>query len=154
MSEQNSRPVSRISISLPAELLQAVDRMVAERGYDSRSHAINEVLHAAIAEHDRDAGDQVMVGTISLFYDHSVAGLQKRLADLQHANIDEVISSLHVNLIRNQTLEVVLVQGPARTLQRVADEMITLRGVISGKLHLVASVMPPVHPMNDRSTIA
>ena len=149
MSEPSQKTVSRISISLPETLLQAVDRMVAERGYDSRSHAINEILHAAIAEHDRDRGDQVMVGTISLFYDHTVPGLQKRLADLQHASIDEVISSLHVNLIRHQTLEVVLVQGPARKLQRAADEMITLRGVISGRLHLVASVMPPVHPMNE-----
>ena len=149
MSELNPKPVSRISISLPEELLQGVDRMVLERGYESRSHAINEVLHAAIAEHDRDLGDQVMVGTISLFYDHAVPGLQKRLADIQYANIEEVISSLHVNLIRHQTLEVVLVQGPAEKLQKVADEMLTLRGVISGRLHLVASVMPPVHALND-----
>lgn len=147
MNDPVSKGTSRISISMPEHLMQAVDRMVAAQGADNRSHAICEILHAAIVEHESDLGEQVMVGTISLFYDHSVAGVQKRLADLQHDYIDEVISSLHVNLIRNQTLEVVLVQGPAAKLRRVADEITAVRGVISGKLHLVASVMPPVHPL-------
>jgi CopG family nickel-responsive transcriptional regulator len=88
-----------------------------------------------------------MVGTITLFYDNSVAGLQKKLADLQAQNIDEVISSLHVHLMGNQTLEVILVQGPPRELQRIADEMITLRGIISGRTDLVAAIIPQLHPL-------
>ena len=42
---------------------------------------------------------------------------------LQAENIDEVISSLHVHLMGNQTLEVILVQGPPGELQAIADEM-------------------------------
>jgi CopG family transcriptional regulator, nickel-responsive regulator len=38
------------------------------------------------------------------------------------------------------------VQGPVRTLQGIADELISRRGVISGKMHLVAALMPQVHP--------
>ena len=89
----------------------------------------------------------IMAGTITLLYDHSTRGLQKQLADLQHSYIDEVISSLHVHLMHNQTMEVILVQGPASTLQRVADEMITLRGVITGKMQLMAAVIPQLHPL-------
>jgi CopG family nickel-responsive transcriptional regulator len=87
-----------------------------------------------------------MVGTVTLFYDNSVAGLQKQLADLQFRHIDEVISSLHVHLMHNQTMEVILVQGPVGALQRVADEMISRRGVICGRMHLVAALIPPLHP--------
>ena len=90
-----------------------------------------------------------MVGIIALFYNNSVAGLQKQLADLQVCYIDEVISSLHVHLMNNQTMEVVLVQGPARKLQAIADEMTSRRGVISGKMHLVASLIPQIHPFID-----
>jgi CopG family transcriptional regulator, nickel-responsive regulator len=43
-------------------------------------------------------------------------------------------------------MEVILVQGPVKTLQSIADEMISRRGVISGKMHLVAALMPQVHP--------
>ena len=87
-----------------------------------------------------------MVGTVTLYYDNSAAGLQKQLADLKYRHIDEVISSLHVHLVHNQTMEVILMQGPVKTLQRIADEMISRRGVISGKMHLVASLIPQLHP--------
>jgi CopG family nickel-responsive transcriptional regulator len=87
-----------------------------------------------------------MVGTVTLVYDNSVPGLQKQLADLQARHIDEVISSLHVHLVRNQTMEVILVQGPVKTLQAIADQLISRRGVISGKMHLVAALIPQVHP--------
>lgn len=87
-----------------------------------------------------------MVGTITLFYDNKAAGLRERLAELQRDNIAEVISSLHVHLADNQTLEVVLVQGPAQTLQRIADELSTEKGVISGHLELAAALIPQVHP--------
>ena len=43
-------------------------------------------------------------------------------------------------------MEVILGQGPVKTLQSIADEMISRRGVISGKMHLVAALMPQMHP--------
>jgi CopG family nickel-responsive transcriptional regulator len=133
-------------MSLPYALLRELDRMVTERGFISRSQAIGDMLHQFLIEHKRERGDNLMVGTVTLVYDNAVAGLQKQLADLQQHHIDEVISSLHVHLMRNQTMEVILVQGPVRTLQQIADEMTATRGVISGKMHLVAALIPPLHP--------
>src|SRR5712691_5266220 len=144
-----SRPVSRISISLPEHLLSDLDRMVETRGFETRSQAVNDMLHKFLLEHKSDQGDDIMVGIVALFYNNAVPGLQKQLADLQFQYIDEVISSLHVHLMNNKTMEVVLVQGPARTLQMIADEMTSRRGVISGKIHLVASLIPQLHPFID-----
>jgi CopG family nickel-responsive transcriptional regulator len=153
-SQGRSHPVSRISISLPEKLLRDLDRMVKARGFDSRSQAINEMLHNTLLEHKNDLGDDVMVGIIALFYNNSVPGLQKQLADLQVRYIDEVISSLHIHLMNNQTMEVVLVQGPARRLQIITDEMTSRRGVISGRMHLVAALIPQVHPFIDKPKLA
>ncbi len=147
MSAPAKNLVSRISISLPEELQTELDIMVAERGFESRSQAIGDMIKHHLIEHKRRIGDEVMAGTITLLYDHSTRGLQKQLADLQHYYIDEVISSLHVYLMHNQTMEVILVQGPANTLQQIADEMITLRGVITGRMQLMGGVIPPVHPL-------
>ena len=146
IARQHNRPVSRISMSLPYALLKELDRMVSERGFISRSQAINDMLHQFLIEHKRERGDDIMIGTVTLVYDNSVPGLQKQLADLQSRHIDEVISSLHVHLVRNQTMEVILVQGPVKTLQAIADELISRRGVISGKMHLVAALIPQLHP--------
>jgi CopG family nickel-responsive transcriptional regulator len=138
--------VSRISISMPEELLHSLDAMVANRGFESRSQAVGAMIQDQLLEHQRQLGQQVMVGTITLLYDRSVRGLQSQLAELQASHIDEVISSLHVHLMNRQMLEVLLVQGPAARLQAIADAMTTLRGVLTGRLQLMAAAMPPVHP--------
>lgn len=144
------RPVSRISVSLPEDLVTDLDRMVSRRGFESRSQAIGEMINQQLAEHQQQLGEEVMVGTVTLFYDHSTRGLQTQLADLQHSYIEEVISSLHVHLEHSQTMEVILVQGPANKLQAIADEMITQRGVITGRLQLMAAVIPPLHSPRDK----
>jgi len=144
----DTRPglVTRISISMPEELLQELDHMVVGQGYESRSQAIGPMIHTQLLEYKRQLGDEVMVGTITLLYDRSVHGLQKQLADLQCNHIDEVISSLHVHLMGQQMMEVILVQGPASTLQAIANAMTTLRGVVTGSLQLMAATIPPLHP--------
>lgn len=146
--EPRNTPVARISVSMPEELLAELDSMVAARGFESRSQAISEMINLQLLEHKRKLGDEVMVGTITLLYDRSVRGLQKELADLQCDHIDEVISSLHVHLMGQQMMEVILVQGPAAKLQGIADRMTTLRGVVTGRLQLMAATMPPLHPLS------
>lgn len=145
MPPPRHKTVSRISISLAEELLIDLDLMVAHRGFESRSQAISDMINRQLVEHKRQTGNEVMAGTITLLYDHSTRGLQKQLADLQHQYIDAVISSLHVQLMHHQTMEVILVQGPVQRLQTIADEMITQRGVVSGRLQLLAAVIPQVH---------
>ncbi len=107
------------------------------------------MLHKFLLEHKHQVGDDVVVGIVTLFYNNSVPGLQKQLADLQFEHIDEVISSLHVHLMHNQTMEVILVQGPAHKLQLIADKMTSRRGVTSGNIHLVAALIPQLHPFTQ-----
>jgi CopG family nickel-responsive transcriptional regulator len=136
--------VSRISVSLQASLLEELDQMVTTRGYGSRSQAVSEMVNAELVEFKRNLGDEIMVGSITLHYNRTVPGLQKQIADLQYQHIDEVISSLHVQLSENQVMEVILVQGRAQHLQKIANEMTSRRGVISGRLQLLAAIMPPI----------
>lgn len=144
--------VSRISISLPESLLEGLDEMVSKRGFESRSQAICDMINLQINEHRAQQGDTVMTGTVNLVYNHSVPGLQKRLHDLQYEYIDEVISNLNVNLTHTNTLSVILVQGPANRLNMIADKMITLRGVVYGRLLLNADIIPPIHPLPPKRT--
>jgi CopG family nickel-responsive transcriptional regulator len=144
-ADKISSLVSRISVSLPPDLLAELDDMVERRGYNSRSQAIGEMVNYQLAEHKRALGDEVMAGTLTLLYNRGTRGLQGKLADLQYLHIAEVISSLHVHLSENQMLEVLLVQGPASALQAIADEMIALRGVVTGHLQLLTAVIPPLH---------
>ena len=138
--------VERISISMNPDLLLELDEMVSSRGYESRSQAISDMVNQQLVEHKRELGDEVMAGTITLFYDRGTRGLQRRLSDLQYDNIAEVISSLHVHLTEDKMMEVILVQGPAPKLQGIVDAMTSLKGVITARLQLMAAVIPPLHP--------
>ncbi len=144
---ENNQPVSRISISLPEELLRALDNMIDKRGFDSRSQAICDMIAQQVDEHRKDIGDEIMTGTLNLVYDYSTLGLQKKLYDLQHIFVDEIISSLNVHLTHTNTMSVMILQGPAHKLKMIADKMTTLRGVITGKLLLSSIIIPPIHPM-------
>ena len=144
-----SPQVGRISVSLPAALLAELDKMVAQRGFGSRSQAVTEMANRELIEYKRSLGNEIMVGTITLHYDRSVPGLQNRLADIQYQHVAEVISSLHVQLNRNQVLEVILVQGHVQQLQVIANLMLTRRGVLTARLQVHAAVIPPIQIPDD-----
>ena len=150
--EKDTSSVARISISILPEVLSELDQMVEERGYGSRSQAITDMVNQHLIEHKRQLGNEVMVGTITLFYDRSVPELQEKLSNLQYKHIDEVISSLHVHLTENKMMEVILVQGPTPKLQAIANSMTVLKGVITGRLQLMAAVIPQLHTTNAKST--
>lgn len=149
LQKSSNELVTRIGISLPTEVLFELDEMVRSRGYGSRSQAIADMVNLQLLEHKKKLGEEVMVGTITLFYNRKTRGLQKQLSDLQYHHIDEVISSLHVHLTEERMMEVILVQGPANELKAITDELTKLRGVITGSLQLMAAIIPQLHPLAD-----
>jgi len=143
--ESSRQPAQRISISLPDSVFRELDEMIGERGIESRSKLISELITQAVLEHQQDKGDLVMSGTITLIYDEARGQLLQRLAELERTHVDEVISSLHVQLEDNHRMEVILVQGPSAKLRRIADRLIACKGVRSGKLTLSSIIIPPLH---------
>ncbi len=135
----------RISMTLPMSTLRQLDSMVGARGYANRSKAITEIINRELVEYDQQQDDTVMAGTITLFYAQTRNNLSGRLAQIQRVNVAEVISSLHVQLENDHTMEVILVQGPAKKLRQIADELITCKGVKNGSLNLSTTILPPLH---------
>lgn len=144
-------PVQRISVSLPESVFQELDKLVERRGFESRSQAIAEMIQKSASEHSEDLGDAIMAGTITLFYNESKPGLWENLARIERENVDEVISSQHVLLEKNHVMEVLLVQGPASKLKKISDQLITCKGIFSGRLTLTSTLMPPIHPLPPKS---
>jgi CopG family nickel-responsive transcriptional regulator len=136
--------LQRISISLPQSLLINFDRMVVQWGYGNRSRAVVEVLNRELVEYGQELGDRVMAGTITIVYGNEREGTQSRLSTIQRKYIAEVISSLHVQLEQDHTMEVLLVQGPGTRLREIADKLTACSGVLTGKLSLSTTILPPI----------
>lgn len=136
---------TRLSISLPTALAKKLDSLVETRGFGSRSQAVSEMIHLQLIGESAERGEDVMTGTITLCYRHSQPRLKQTLAEIQYRHVDAVISSFHVYLKQQQTLEVILVQGPADRLRTICNEMTALKGVILGKLQFASATLPPIY---------
>jgi CopG family nickel-responsive transcriptional regulator len=138
-------PLARLSVSLPAELLQQLDAMVAERGLPSRSQMIAELIRHELAEHHGARPDAMLAGAVTLIYRAESGRVRQALATTQLAYLKEVISSQHVFLEEDQSLEVLLVQGPPDRLQALCDDLRKIRGVQQIKLVTTTALLPPLH---------
>jgi CopG family transcriptional regulator, nickel-responsive regulator len=142
---QDVAQLARLSVSLPAELLVQLDQMVAERGLPSRSQMIAELIRHELAEHSEGREGAVLAGAVTLIYRTESGRIRHALAQAQQAFLKEVISSQHVFLEEDQSLEVLLVQGPSERLQALCDELRKVRGVQQIKLVTTTALLPPLH---------
>lgn len=148
--KKKSRPavanVQRISVSLPSEVFRELDEMVTERGLENRSKAISEMVsYFAMQRRETSDDNPVMAGMIALVYDEAKGTLVQRLFELERQYLDEVISSLHVQLEEGHRMEVMIVQGPIKVLREITDKILACKGVLSCKLSLTDIVIPQVH---------
>jgi CopG family nickel-responsive transcriptional regulator len=137
--------LARLSVSLPSELLAQLDAMVSERALPSRSQMIAELIRHELAEHSEARTNSVLAGTVTLIYRAESGRVRHALAQIQSTYIKEVISSQHVLLEDDQSLEVLLVQGPARRLNALCDDLRKVRGVQQIKLVSTTALLPPLH---------
>ena len=145
MLESQSQFLARLSVSLPGELLTRLDRMVEERNLPSRSQMIAELIRHALAEHGEETPGAVLAGTITLIYRADNGRVRDQLARTQRTFLKEVISSQHVFLEDDQSLEVLLVQGPSERLNALCDDLRKVRGVQQIKLVATTALLPPLH---------
>ena len=127
--------LTRIGVSLPANLLEKFDRIIEERGYSSRSEGIRDAIRAYIVEYEwmrGETGDQI--GTITYIYDHSQRGLVNELMDIQHHYLDMIRSSTHIHLNEENCFEVIVLRGDAKRIRELAEKIMALRGVKHVKL--------------------
>jgi CopG family nickel-responsive transcriptional regulator len=145
MTTEPSR-LARLSMSLPTELFRQLDLMVEERGLPSRSQLIAELIRHALAEHEAlTRPEDLLAGTITIVYAGGGGRVRQQLAETQSDYLKEVISSQHVFLEADQSLEVLLVQGPAVRLKQLCDALRAIRGVRQLQLVATTALLPPLH---------
>jgi CopG family nickel-responsive transcriptional regulator len=145
---------ARLSISLRPELLVQLDAMMAARSLPSRSQMISELIRHELANFEARQSDGVIAGTITLIYRAESGRVRHALAQTQSAYLKEVISSQHVFLENDQSLEVLLVQGPAARLRQLCDDLRRIRSVQQIELVTTTALLPPLHAHSEATNNA
>ena len=130
--------LSRTGVSLEEELLEKFDRLIAKRGYANRSEAIRDLIRESLLTETVDSNKPV-VGTLTLVYDHHVPNLSQRLTAIQHSAGAAILAATHVHLDHHSCLEVIVLKGRSNAIQKIADQILAMRGVELGKLVLTQS---------------
>jgi len=131
--------ISRFSVSVPHGLLKEFDMATKRMGY-ARSKAIQLAMRNFLTEYIwKYEKEGVVAGTMTVIYDHEVKGLEDSLTDIQHLHRDIISSTMHIHLDERNCLLVIALRGEVRTIQNLAKELMSKKGIKQLKL---VTVMP------------
>ncbi len=129
----------RIGVAIDEDLLGQFDGMLERKGYSNRSEAFRDLIRDALVREETTDPEREAVGTLTLVYDHHVRQLADKLTDMQHDHFREIISTLHVHMDHDNCLEVLVLRGRAGAIRRIADKLVSTKGVKHGRLTLTTA---------------
>jgi len=144
--------MQRFTISLQNELAEQFDTWIAQRGYETRSEAVRDMLRAELERNQQQAAQSLhCVAKLSYVYRFGQRELVERLARLQHDHHDVVVSTMHMQLDHEYRLETVMLRGTTAIVTALADSICAERGVHHGHLNLVSVTehLSHVHPHQE-----
>lgn len=124
----------RFGVSMSKDLLKTFDQLIKATGYRNRSEAIRDLIRERLVKQEWQLTDKETVGTITIVYSHDVHELTEVLTALQHKHHKQIISTMHIHLDKHNCLEVLVVKGKGRQITKIADRLLSTKGVKHGKL--------------------
>jgi len=131
--------LARIGVAIDSLLLRKFDQLIEERGYTNRSEAFRDLIREELVQKSWESPEADVVGTVTLVYNHHVRMLSEKLTSMQHDHHKNILSTMHVHLDHDNCLEVLVVKGKAKNVQKIADGLISTRGVKHGRLTLTTT---------------
>ena len=131
--------IERVGVSLEKELLGAFDKLIAGKGYQSRSEAIRDLIRQQLSSDQLSNEKAEAVAAVVLVYDHHATAIMERLTELQHSHFIKTISSLHIHLDHHDCLEVIVLRGKVGEINRMGDKLLSIKGVKLGRINLLAN---------------
>src|SRR5271168_2651809 len=130
--------LARTGLSIDRELLARFDLAIAKKHYKNRSEAVRDLMRDHLVSEEADK-NKVVAGTLTIVYDHHRPNLTEKLVDAQHQAGSQVLAATHVHLDHHNCLEVVIMKGRSAGLRKIADQILSLRGVKHGKFVITSA---------------
>lgn len=131
--------IERIGISLEKDLLGKFDQVIAVDGYTNRSEAIRDLIRERLSRKRLSEPEAHAVAGVFLIYDHHETKLPQKLMDIQHNHLLDVTASTHVHLNHHNCLEVIILKGRVKEIEKLGNKIAALKGVKLSRLNIMAS---------------
>ena len=126
--------LARFGVSIDETLAKKFDQMIKKKGYANRSEAVRDLMRDSLVDDEWKDSENEVVGVVTVVYDHEQRELSHQLIHIQHHFGQAMVSTLHIHLDDNNCLEAVVLKGKSGEIRRVAEQLISAKGVKHGKL--------------------
>jgi CopG family nickel-responsive transcriptional regulator len=133
--------ITRFGVSIEPELLKKFDKNIKKKGYSNRSEALRDLIRKNIVLEETAEPDAEALGTLTMIYDHHSGPLTSKLLELQHDHHQEILTTTHIHVDHHNCLEVIVLQGKTREIQKLADSITALKGIKHGELVLTSRLL-------------
>ena len=131
--------LTRISISLPSDLLTKFDESMVRAGYTDRSKALQTAIHSLIDDYSWKTNDNAEgAGAIIMMYNNHIYNQDKRSTQVQHKYADIISASTHIHLENDNCLETIMVKGHIKRIRDLAKHLSENRGIKSLKVNFIS----------------
>lgn len=125
--------LQRIGVSLEEELLEQFDKLIEKRGYTNRSEAIRDLIREQLVQREWSNSNKPSMGVSMLIYDHHTRDLSQKLAETQHDHYADVVSTMHVHIDHDNCLELLVLKGKTKDIEKLGEKLASTHGVKYGK---------------------
>ncbi len=132
--------LTRFGVSMENDLLEDFDALIAEKGYSNRSEAIRDIIRNTIVQQQVRSGNKSGIGVLTFVYDHHRRDLERNLTKLQHDHFKNIVSTTHVHVDHDNCLEVIIMNGTVSRIKKIADNLLSFKGVKHGNLVLTTTM--------------
>lgn len=127
----------RFGVSIDQDLLENFDRLIAERGYATRSEALRDLIRETLIQQKIEMQKRTnALGSLTLVYDHHASNLLSEMTELQHRFHRTILSVMHLHVSHDDCMEVIALRGVVSEIVELANNLLSLKGIKNGKLFL------------------
>ena len=130
--------VSRISVTVPPDLLRKFDEASTRLGYEERSKAVQTAMQNFVTDSKWICATKGRgIGAIVMVYDSTIHQVGDNLTEMQHKYRNIAESTIHLHLDEKNCLQIIPVRGETADVKHLIEELMGADGVKEVKLALV-----------------
>ena len=136
------KELMRFSVAMPEDLLMRFDQLVSRRGLaKNRSEVVRDLVRDALVEDECAMPGVMVMGTLTIVYDHHASDLQEKLHSIQHDYFRSDNLDHARDVDQHMCLEVIVMRGETGMVQDIANLILGTKGVQNGKLVLTTTAI-------------
>ena len=129
--------IIRFGVSIDQDLLENYDRLIAERGYATRSEALRDLIREALIQQKVELNSKTeALGSLTLIYDHHASNLLEEMTHIQHNFHELILSVMHIHVSHHDCMELIALRGTVAEIVNLSNGLLSLKGIKNGKLFL------------------